>query len=286
MVMGHGEHVTDLDAHPFGSYQPTSVEAGLIALGRRLPPTWAGKRTASFIRSALRRLRSDPLDLEVIGQKMRLYAGNNACEKRLIVTPQFFDPLELSFLKARLHPTFVFLDIGSNVGAYSIFVALNAGVGARVVAIDPNAIVLRRLQFNAAANGLSNIQTVQAAIAGEDGEMEFALEESNMGGSSLQLGRDARGGKTIFKVPVKTLNSVVSEAGIEHVDAVKIDVEGFEDQVLVPYLSAVPRALYPKAVILEANIDSWDSDLLGALTKAGYRTSDNLAQNGIFVLSD
>jgi hypothetical protein len=87
-------------------------------------------------------------------------------------------------------------------------------------------------------------------------------------------------------VPVKTLNSVVSEAGIEHVDAVKIDVEGFEDQVLVPYLSAVPRALYPKAVILEANIDSWDSDLLGALTKAGYRTSDNLAQNGIFVLSD
>jgi SAM-dependent methyltransferase len=164
----------------------------LIALGRRLPPTKAGKRTASFIRSAMRRLRSEPLDLDVIGQKMRLYAGNNACEKRLIVTPQFFDPLELGFLKARLHPTFTFLDIGSNVGAYSIFVAKNAGPGARVVAVDPNAIVLKRLAFNAAANGLSNIRQVQAAIADADGEMEFALEESNMGGSSLQLDREAR----------------------------------------------------------------------------------------------
>ena len=95
--------MADSDA-PFGTYQPTAFEARLIAIGRRLPPTKVGKRTASFIRSAMRRLRRDPLDLEVLGQKMRLHAGNNACEKRLIVTPQFFDPTELGFLKSRLHP--------------------------------------------------------------------------------------------------------------------------------------------------------------------------------------
>jgi FkbM family methyltransferase len=278
--------VTETAALPFGAYRPTALQARLIALGRRLPPTKAGKRTASFIRSAMRRLRSEPLDLDVIGQKMRLYAGNNACEKRLIVTPQFFDPLELGFLKARLHPTFTFLDIGSNVGAYSIFVAKNAGPGARVVAVDPNAIVLKRLDFNASANGLTNIRQVQAAIADADGEMAFALEESNMGGSSLQLDREARGGKTIFKVPVRTLAGVVAEAGLDRVDAIKIDVEGFEDKVLIPYLAAVPRALYPKAVILEANIDSWAGDLIGALAGAGYETSGELAQNGIFALPE
>ncbi len=270
---------------PFGTYQPTAAEARLIAIGRRLPPTRMGKRTASFIRSALRRLRSDPLDLEVIGQRMRLYAGNNACEKRLIVTPQFFDPAELAFLKSRLHSAFTFLDIGSNVGAYSVFVAKNGGPGARVVAVDPNAIVLRRLTFNAAANGLSNIQAVQAAVADVDGEMEFALEESNMGGSSLQLDRAARGGKTIFRVPVRTLQGLVAEAGFGHVDAIKIDVEGLEDKVLMPYLAAVPRALYPKAVILEANTGSWRGDLMGALAQAGYQTSGGLAHNGIFVLA-
>ena len=271
---------------PFGTFQPTAVQSRLIALGRRLPPTRVGKRTASLIRSAMRRLRTDPLDLEVLGQNMRLYAGNNACERRLIVTPQFFDPVELAFLKSRLHPAFTFLDIGSNVGAYSIFVAKNAGPAARVVAIDPNAIVLTRLQFNAAANRISNIQAVQAAIADADGEMEFALEESNMGGSSLQLDREARGGKTIFQVSVRTLAGVVAEAGLDRVDAIKIDVEGFEDKVLIPYLNSVPRALYPKAAILEANIDSWDGDLIGALSAAGYQTSGALVKNGIFVLPD
>lgn len=271
---------------PFGTYQPTPLQARLIALGRRLPASKIGKRIASFIRSAMRRMRSEPLDLEVIGQRMRLHAGNNACEKRLIVTPQFFDPVELAFLRSRLHPAFTFLDIGSNVGAYSIYVAKNAGRGARVVAVDPNEIVLKRLAFNAHANDLENIRIVRCAVGDVDGEMEFALEETNMGGSSLQLDRDARGGKTIFKVPVRTLAGLVADAGIDRIDAIKIDVEGFEDKVLMPFLESAPRALYPHAVILEASLSSWEGDLLATLHAAGYDTVGNLAHNGIFVLGD
>jgi hypothetical protein len=77
----------------------------------------------------------------------------------------------------------------------------------------------------------------------------------------------------------------VSEAGFEHVDAIKIDVEGFEDKVLIPYLSSVPRSLYPNSVILEANVGSWQADLIGVLKNAGYQTSGELAHNGIFVLA-
>ncbi|MGE5267884.1 MAG: FkbM family methyltransferase [Deltaproteobacteria bacterium] len=271
---------------PFGVYQPTAIESQLLALGRRLEPTKFGKRIASFLRSAFKRLRTKPLDLVVIGQNMRLYAGNNACEKRLMVTPQFFDPVELAFLRSRLHPSFVFLDIGCNVGAYSVFVAKNAGPGARVLAVDPNAIVLDRLQFNAAANGLTNIRVVRSAVADVKGEMEFALEESNMGGSSLQLDRQSRGGKTILKVPVGTLADLVEEAGFTQVDAIKIDVEGFEDKVLIPYLRSVPRSLYPKAVIFEANVGSWQNDLLEDLAEAGYRPAVDLGGNGIYLLPD
>lgn len=269
---------------PFGTFQPTALEAGLIALGHRLRPNWLGRRTASFIRSAMRRMRSRPLDLEVLGQRMRLHAGNNACEKRLIVTPQFFDPVELAFLKSRLHPKFTFLDVGCNVGAYSVFVAQNAGPEARVIAIDPNAIVLKRLAFNAAANGLENVRIVRSAVADRDGEMEFALEEANMGGSSLMLDRDARGGKTVLKVPVRTLSAIVAEAGMDGIDAIKIDVEGCEDKVLMPFLASAPRSLYPKAVILEASVSSWNDDLLSALEGAGYKAVGSFSHNGIFVL--
>jgi FkbM family methyltransferase len=271
---------------PFGTFQPTPLQARLIALGRRLPANRSGKRVASFIRSAMRRMRSQPLDLEVLGQRMRLHAGNNACEKRLIVTPQFFDPAELAFLRSRLHPAFTFLDIGSNVGAYSIHVAKNAGPSARVVAVDPNEIVLKRLAFNAQANGLENICILRCAVGDHEGEMEFALEEANMGGSSLQLDRDARGGKTIFKVPVRTLAGIVAEAGIDRIDAIKIDVEGFEDKVLMPFLASAPKAMHPRAVILEASLSSWEGDLLSVLKAAGYDTVGTLAHNGIFVLGE
>jgi FkbM family methyltransferase len=271
---------------PFGTFQPTPLQARLIALGRRLPANRSGKRVASFIRSAMRRMRSQPLDLDVLGQRMRLHAGNNACEKRLIVTPQFFDPAELAFLRSRLHPAFTFLDIGSNVGAYSIHVAKNAGPSARVVAVDPNEIVLKRLAFNAQANGLENIRILRCAVGDHEGEMEFALEEANMGGSSLQLDRDARGGKTIFKVPVRTLAGIVAEAGIDRIDAIKIDVEGFEDKVLMPFLASAPKAMHPRAVILEASLSSWEGDLLSVLKAAGYDTVGTLAHNGIFVLGE
>ena len=106
-----------------------------------------------------------------------------------------------------------------------------------------------------------------------------------MGGSSLQLDREARGGKTIFKVPVRTLAGLVSEAGFHHVDAIKIDVEGFEDKVLIPYISSVQCSVYPNSVILEANVGSWQADLIGVLKNAGYQTSGELAHNGIFVLA-
>lgn len=270
---------------PFGMLTPTAWEARLIALGRRLPPTKIGRRAASFIRSALSRTRKEPLDLEVLGQNMRLHAGNNACEKRLIVTPQFFDPGELAFLKARLHPAFVFLDIGCNVGTYSVFVAKNAGPDAKVVAVDPNAIVLERLAFNARANGLANIHRIQAAVSDAEGRMEFALDTANMGGSSLELDRRARAGRSIVEVPVRTLSGLVAEMGAGHIDAVKIDVEGFEDRVLMPFFASAPRHLYPRAIVIEENTTSWQGDLLGDLLARGYRrVSVDRAHNGIFVL--
>lgn len=202
---------------------------------------------------------------------MRLWPADNAGEKRLIITPQFFDPLELAFLKARLHPAFVFVDIGCNVGAYSIFVGRNAGPGARILAIDPNATVLDRLAFNAGANGLAGIQAVEAALSDHDGEMDFAVDTANLGGSSLELSRRARGQKRITRVPVRLLSRVVAEAGLDRIDAIKIDVEGVEDRVLIPFFTSAPGALWPQAVIIEWNPESWRGDLAAHLRACGYR---------------
>ncbi len=266
---------------PFGHFKPSPVEQRLIALGGGLSRTRTGRRVASVLRSIMSRIRRDPLDLEVLGQRMRLYAGNNACEKRLIITPQFFDPEEFAYLGPRVTPGFVFLDIGSNVGTYSIFVALRGGPNARVIAIDPNAIVLERLRFNLIANGIETVTTLNTALGDTTGFAEFAIDAQNMGGSSLRLDPGSGETKTRVQVPVRPLFDVVKDAGLARIDAIKIDVEGFEDRILVPYFSSAPEALWPRLVIIEKSAEAWETNCIDLLTDNGYKIALESSGNAV-----
>jgi FkbM family methyltransferase len=216
---------------------------------------------------------------------MRLFAGNNACEKRLIVTPQFFDPAELAFIRQRAETSqaFRFVDVGANVGAYTVFAAQAGGTSGRVIAIDPNRRVLDRLAFNVAANGLATVTVVNVALGETEGTAEFAIDLHNMGKSSLMLEHAARQGKELIRVPVRPLLAVVEEAGFDHIDVLKVDVEGYEDRVLMPFLATAPEALMPAAVIIEDSSDVWQADLAGALRERGYVPHGHGGDNQVLV---
>ena len=95
-----------------------------------MPRTWVGRRVTSLIRSFLKRWSERPIDAVRLGSRMRLHPRGNASEKRLMTSPQFFDPAELGVLEFMLAPGFVFFDIGANVGAYTLFVATGSGAAA------------------------------------------------------------------------------------------------------------------------------------------------------------
>jgi hypothetical protein len=91
--------------------------AQLLTLTRKASASWTGKRSAYFLRAmAMRALRGRPLDVETFGARMRLYPYNNVCEKRILFTPQYFDPAERDLLRARMRPDFAFIDVGANIG--------------------------------------------------------------------------------------------------------------------------------------------------------------------------
>src|SRR5215510_9236316 len=133
---------------PFGCYEPTTLQSYLIAIGRRLPRNWAGRRIASLIRSFLKRYSGRPIDVIRLGSRMRLYPRSNSSEKRLMATPQFFDAVEMALLKKELTAEFVFLDVGANAGAYTLFVANRVGRNGRIIAVEPHPTALARLQCN------------------------------------------------------------------------------------------------------------------------------------------
>lgn len=259
------------DSAPFGTFPPTGLQSALMAAGRRMRPTWVGRRSASFIRSALKRVSNGPVDVEVIGQKMRLYPFDNASEKRLLATPQFFDPEELDVLSCAVKPGFVFVDIGANAGTYSLFVGKRAGTTGRVLAIEPHPVVRARLQANLALNGLSNVAIAPVALSDHEGEITLHMDGQNLGSTSVHAdwvpGKNGGG----IRVPVTTLEALLAKHGVTHVDAIKIDIEGAEDQALTPFFANAPETLYPRIVIMEDGRRKWRADLMALMQAKGYR---------------
>jgi FkbM family methyltransferase len=257
---------------PFGCYGPSPLQSCLMAIGGKLPRSWAGRRAASLIRSVLKRYSERPIDLVRLGSRMRLYPRSNASEKRLMATPQFFDAVEMALLEKRLTPDFVFLDIGANAGAYTLFVANRVGRGGRIIAVEPHPTALARLHCNLALNEVDWARVVPAALSDHDGSVSLFINERNIGSSSMLSGRRPDLATRAIEVESRSLTSLVREQGLSRIDGIKLDVEGAEDRILVPYLSQAPRSLWPRFLIIEDNRSVWKDDLPGLLRQLGYVT--------------
>ncbi len=269
------------DSRPFGTYAPTGFALWAIEKTRRLPDRWATRRIAHILRRlAIRSLRGAPVDVEAFGTRMRLYPDNNLCEKKVLFTPQFFDPEEFAFLRSRMRDDLTFIDIGASVGPYSLFVASLAGPKARILSVEPQPDVFDRLTFNIRLNPFGTIKAIDCAIADKRGELTLFLDARNKGESSVQIVGSAHASSV--KVPAVTLLDLVKAEGFPRVDAVKLDVEGAEDLILYPYLRDAPPALYPSFLIIEDERKQWQVDLPRILEEKGYRLLQQTRSNLIY----
>jgi O-antigen ligase len=145
---------------PYGSCLPSRLDRAIIATTSRLPDNWAGLRLAIGLRrlTTMRLPGDSGLDVVRFGFKIRLHPRRNGCEKGLLFTPQMYEARERAALAAEIDKAaaaarpFVFVDIGANVGLFSLFVASRIGRHGTILAIEPEPGNIRRLRFNVAAN--------------------------------------------------------------------------------------------------------------------------------------
>lgn len=256
------------DFAAFGRYSPKGIAGAILELTRRCPLTWSGARRAFILRGiAVKSLSGRPMDVETLGARMRLYPYNNTSEKRILFTPQFFDPAERAFLANYITEDMCFVDIGANVGAYTLFVGALAGARARILAIEPNPLIFERLTYNIRQNPFATVKALDCAVADRNGEITLFLAQGNHGETSVRIS-DA--GEAI-KVPAKTLKDILSSEAYPRVDALKIDVEGAEDVVLEPFFREAPPALWPRLILCARPSTAWSVDLERLLPAYGYR---------------
>ena len=213
------------------------------------------------------------------GAKFRIQPFGNTIENRMFFGSRTREEKELACIRAALKDGGVVLDIGANIGYYSISSAL---LGSQlVIAVEPNPQVYERLETNIALNALKNrIKLIKKGLGdGTADKATLAIDANDLGSSSMVANVS---GTEVIEVELLSLAKLVEEFELTAIDVLKIDIEGMEDRVLVPFFEQMPEKLYPKLIVLEENPEHWQKDLLGALATAGYKMKIKTRGNTVF----
>jgi FkbM family methyltransferase len=144
-----------------------------------------------------------------------------------------YEPLETAILRNLLEPGMTFVDVGANWGYFTLLASSCVGESGRVVSLEPDPRLFRILQENVTRNGLAQVVPLQLAAADAAGVLDLQACEisgGNWGLSKLVDSTKATG--NIFQVLARPLDVVLDDLGIEHVDLLKMDIEGAEEIAL------------------------------------------------------
>ena len=263
---------------PFGALPPPwpVALAAAIVSDRRLP-----RRVRSALRKPARLvLPRRPVDVTVEGLRLRLRGGGNKVDDDLLLKRRLDEPVELGWVREALRPGDLFVDIGANIGIATLDALLRGPAGVRAIAFEPHPGLFPRLLFHLSANGVADRAfALRVAVGPASGTARLhANSGRNAGRSSLDPFEGDR--EVGFDVTVRPLLDVLVERGVPGVGVLKIDVEGFEDRALLPFLDDAPDRLLPRAVVIETtHAGAWQKDCLTALGEMGYFVRGSTAEN-------
>lgn len=220
---------------------------------------WRGKPVTVSMPQWQSRLR---LDAEWHGAGVTLF----------YVVREHYEP-EVANLGKLVRPGAVFVDAGANCGIYTVAAAHFTGPAGRVLAFEPGEHALQMLRRNVALNRCGHVRVFPVALAEKAGPARLYAHDH--GSSSFSLGRAGAGDLPSVEVETATLDAILRQEGLSHVDVLKMDVEGAEELVLRGALELF-RKCRP-AVIFEVNPEAIASLGLSArgawdfLAGRGYR---------------
>jgi FkbM family methyltransferase len=213
--------------------------------------------------------------ISLFGQKMRLDISEHIQRNIYLGV---FERMETGLVSAWLKPGMVFVDVGANVGYYSLLAASLVGAQGRVVAVEPSPYAYQRLKQTITSGNLPNIAAVQLALGSANTTLDLPMPSETGWIHSPSFFSD-----DVAKVNVKVrkLDDCMDEWGISVVDLIKIDVEGFELEVLRGAESSL-RSGRIRAILCEFN-DVWlqragssPAELLQMILDAGFQDTSGL----------
>jgi FkbM family methyltransferase len=122
----------------------------------------------------------------------------------------------------------IFIDIGANIGKYTVMQARKLGAG-KVIAIEPEPRAFEILKKNIGLNNLKNVIPLKIACSDSNGTADFWLGAKGYGTAHSLT--EIRNTSRKISVNTETLDNIMKKLKIEKVDLIKVDVEGAEPRV-------------------------------------------------------
>lgn len=220
------------------------------------------------LENALRRLLAPAVDAAPEGLRMQLDAQEWLQISLLAGEEQ--EPRTIALQKRLLRPGDVSIDVGAHVGFHALVAARCVGPTGQVIAVEPQPYNADRVLTNSALNGLENIVVVVAAAGAAPGSIELNNQKPSDKARLTALGAGVSDLPARFEVPLITLDQLAQRRGLTGVRLLKIDVEGYEAEVLA---GAAQMLRVTDHVIFEWLPDSDPAErsrIVEALSGAGF----------------
>ncbi len=150
---------------------------------------------------------------------------------------------DMGFVLHALRSEDLFLDVGANIGSYTVLAA--GAVGSRVISVEPIPVTCERLRKNVALNGLeARVLVIQKGLGSREDEVRFTVGLDTVN----HVATDDEVSQSVV-LPVTTVDRLCAE---NVPTVIKIDVEGFEDQVIAGAPSTLSSSSL-LAVVMETN---------------------------------
>ncbi len=199
--------------------------------------------------------------------------ADNFIERAILTTGTYEDEINKA-IRLSLKTGGVALDIGANIGLQSLRMSQAAGSDGKVIAFEPLQYLQKKFKKNIGLNKANNIILLPYALSDQESKAEFKIDPNtwNQGAFSIAGKQD---GTELQNVEIKIGDDIPEIKALSRLDLIKIDVEGFEFQVMKGLKNTLQK--FKPRIIFEYDMKYWPAngqdiaECFNFLTSLGYK---------------
>lgn len=192
------------------------------------------------------------------------------------LTLRVYENSEIAFFKKYCRDDMVFIDVGGNVGLYSALALHTLNSKGKIITLEPHpesfALLSKNVEVNQKTRGIEDapqINLFKMAASSQSGSRTLALNPENKADNRVS---DAPAEWESIPIEAKSMDDLLAEQGIEEVNFVKMDVQGYEHRIVSGFMETLRRS--KKTIVLT---EFWPQ---------GMKVSGGDARTYLQVLSD